>query len=41
MGPKPKKNSPTRSKSPTKAINDASFFSTNLNDVFKLLNYII
>ena len=32
MGPKPKKQSPTRSKSPNKA-NDLTFFTTNLNDV--------
>ena len=33
MGPKPKKNSPTRSKSPNKVQNDPSFFTANLNDV--------
>lgn len=33
MGPKPKKNSPTRSKSPNKANNDAAYFTASLNDV--------
>jgi len=32
MGPKPKKQSPTRSKSPNKA-QDLSFFTANLNEV--------